>query len=104
MVSLLFDILFCIGWIGFMLFARQLYRWERQLKRARVAVSFKGKRQMTPRLIDLLVWATRLEGDKKVNGQVIYKQGGTTIALLKPLPKEHGKTTTKTIREGEPAR
>ena len=79
--------------------AHKLYQWEHLLQQSRVAVSFKGKRQMTPRLIDWLVWAQRLEGDKNVNGQVIYKQGGTTIALMKPAPKDHGKTVTTTVKE-----
>jgi hypothetical protein len=99
MVTLILDILGGIGLVAGIVFGVQLWRWERLLKGTRVAVSFKGKRQMTPRLIDWLVWAQRLEGDKQVNGQVIYSKGGTTLALLKLLPKDHGKTTTRTIKE-----
>lgn len=75
--------------------AYQLYRWEQLLKRSRVQVRYKGKPKMTPRLLDWLVWAQRLDSDKAVSGQVIYSQGGTVIALMRPLPKDHNKTTTK---------
>lgn len=92
------DIFAAVGWCAAIMFGVKLYRWERLLQLSRVAVSFKGKRAMTPRLIDWLVWAQRLQSDKKVNGQVIYKQGGTTIALMQPPPKEHGKTETTTIK------
>lgn len=75
----------------------QLYRWERQLQRVRIAVFYKGKSQMTPRLIEWLKWGLSLERDKGVKGQAIYKMGGTTISLLKPVPKDHGKTEHRTI-------
>lgn len=98
-VSIALAVLGVIGAIGGFLCARQLRRWERQLAGARVQVSFKGKALMTPRLLDWLTWCLSIEKDERVNGQVIYKQGGTTIALLKPRPKEHGKTKTRTIKE-----
>lgn len=79
---------------------RQLYRWERQLRGVRVQVTFKGRVTMTPRLLDWLKWGLTLEGDKQVNGQVIYKQGGTTIALLKP--SDHGKSKTRKVAAEDP--
>lgn len=88
-----------IAYILAFLFSRQLYQWERQLRGARVKVYFKGRVAMSPRLIDWLHWANTLHGDRKVNGQVVYKQGGTTIAITKPDPRGHGKTTTKTVKE-----
>jgi hypothetical protein len=88
-----------LGWLAAIIAGRQLYRWERFLRGTRVQVRFKGKAKMSPRLIDWLVWAQRLQGDKKVNGQVIYSQGGTTIALMRLPPKDHGKTATTTIKE-----
>lgn len=99
MLTILLDILGIMGWLVALVCARQLYRWERQLTGARLRVSFKGRTQMTPRLIDWLRWANTLQGDKRVNGQVVYKQGGTTIAIVKPLPRDHGKTVTRTIKE-----
>lgn len=77
--------------------ARRLYRWERNLRGVRVQINYKGRAKMTPRLFDWLLWANQLESDKRVNGQVIYSQGGTTIMLRKP--NDHGKATTKTIKE-----
>jgi len=85
------------GWIVAFVGWRQLYRWERQLRGVRIQVTFKGKPKMNPRLIDWLRWGLTLQGDKRINGQVVYGQGGTTIALLKPQPRSHGKTKTKTV-------
>lgn len=103
MLSVAASIIICIiGLAGLTLglaCAWQLRRWERHLTGVRVQVSYKGKAKMTPRLIDWLKWALSLEGDKRINGQVVYAQGGTTIALMKPAPREHGKTTTKTVKE-----
>lgn len=78
--------------------ARQLQRWERLLSGARIVIAFKGKNKLTPRLIDFVRWAESLDSDKRVNGQTIYKLGGTTIALIKPDPRGHGKAKTTTIK------
>lgn len=86
-----------VGWIAALVAWRQLYRWERQLTGARVLVSYKGRTKMSPRLIDWLKWANTLQGDTRLNGQVIYKMGSTTISILKPLSRGHGKTATKTV-------
>lgn len=98
-----------IGITGFLwgaFFARRLYRWETLLSRARVKVYFKGKTAMTPRLLDLVLWADKLQKDKQVNGQVIFKQGGTTIALAKAhkrVPKAKQSTVKETNRWGKRA-
>lgn len=90
-----------IAAVGFtlgLLCALQLYKWERLLRAARIVIYFKGRSQMSPRLIDVLIWAQKLQGDARVNGQVIYKGGQVTVALKKPDPRGHGKTTT-TVKE-----
>lgn len=75
------------------LFGYRLYQWERALSRSRVKVYFKNRTAMTPRILDFVLWSKQLQGDKAVNGQVIYKQGGTTIAITRahkrvPKPKD----------------
>lgn len=79
-------------------FGYRLYRWEVLLSRARIKVYFKGKPSMTPRLVDVVRWCDQLQADKRVNGQVIYKQGGTTIALAK-AHKRVPKAKQKTVKE-----
>lgn len=74
-------------------FGYRLYTWERALSRSRMKVYFKNRTAMTPRLLDLVIWSRELQKDKAVNGQMIYKQGGTTIALTRahkrvPKPKD----------------
>lgn len=91
-----------VGLIGFAIGMACLIRlreWERHLYRTRITIHFKGRPQLSPRLIDWLLWARQLETDKRVNGQVLYKMGGTTIALRKLEAKDHGKTVTKTVKE-----
>lgn len=80
-------------------FGYRLYQWEKLLSRSRLKVWFKGKPAMTPRLLDLVEWSRLLQNDKAVNGQVIYKQGGTTLALTR-AHKRVPKPRDKTIREG----
>lgn len=77
--------------------ARRLYQWEKQLNGARLIIAYNGKNKLTPRLIDLLRWANSLQGDKRVNGHTLYKERGTAVAIVKPTPRQHGKTVTKTI-------
>lgn len=93
MILIILLIITAVSLIAAILFGYRLYRWEVLLSRARVKVYFKNRVAMTPRLIDILTWCNELQKDKALNGQVIYKQGGTTIALVKahkrvPKPKD----------------
>lgn len=93
---MIFEVIAGFTTVCALFFGYRLYRWEILLSRARVKVYFKGKPSMTPRLIDLVRWCDQLQGDKRVNGQVIFKQGGTTIALAKAhkrVPKPKDKVT-----------
>jgi hypothetical protein len=87
-----------VGWIGFFIFAYKLWQWEYLLRYSRVQVRYKGRARMTPRLLDWLVWANRLKSDKQVSGQTVYAQGGTTISIMRPLPRDHNKTTHRIIK------
>jgi hypothetical protein len=92
-------ILAAVGWTLGLWAAYGLWRWERQLTGARMAVAYKGKRvQMQPTLYEMLQWALRLDRDKLNNGQVFYRNGNVTLAILKPAPKTHGQAETKQIK------
>lgn len=91
-------IIFALGVIAFVLGLR-LYYWEKQLQGARIVIAYKGRTKMNPRLIDWLLWSKQLDSDHRVNGQVVYRNGGTTIAIVKVPLRTHGKTTTTTVKE-----
>ena len=75
--------------------AYRLSRWERLLRRSRIVVAYKGRVKMNRPLLDWLVWARSADKDKQTTGHAIYKMGGTTIAVLEPVAKDHGKAVTK---------
>lgn len=82
------------GWFAAIYLGVRLYRWERQLAGARVAVAYKQKVKMDAPLVDWLKWANMLRRDEQARGRVVYRMGGTSVAILKPRPRSHGKTTT----------
>lgn len=73
----------------------RLYRLESLLRRARIAVSYKGRTKINRPIYDWLSWCARIDKDKQSTGQFIYIQGGTKIAVLERVNKSHGKTTVK---------
>lgn len=81
------------GWLGW-----GLWRWERQLKGARIAVAYKRRVQLQAPLHEWMRWALALKRDERSTGRVVYRNGGVTVAILKPL-RGHGKTKTHTIKE-----
>lgn len=94
-----------VGATGFLfglLFGWRLYRWEKQLRGAKLAIAFKGRVKMSPTIHDLLKWALVLDRDKRNTGQAFFRMGGTTVAILKPTPK-HGKATVKTVKDTKAA-
>lgn len=97
--SAILDILGLVGiGIGYLCLRRHR-KWERQLRGARIAVAYKGKVKINAPLSDWLLWAQSLDADKTVTGRTVYKLGMTTVAILKPRSPEHGKATTKTVKE-----
>ena len=92
---------FVVGVIGLTAagyFGWKLRQWEKHLSHARIAIAYKGKVKMDPRLIDWVHWSRMLAKDKRNTGQSVYKMGGTTVAILDPIPR-HSKTKTRTVRE-----
>lgn len=93
---------YLIGLVGLAaagFFGYRLWRWERILKGARIVIQYKGKTKMSPRLFDWMVWVDSLEGNARVRSRSVYKIGGTTISITKPMPLGHGKTKTRTVQE-----
>lgn len=76
----------------------RLWRWERQLAGARIAIAYKQKVRMQAPLFEWLQWANLLGKDEQSTGRVVYRMGATSVAILKPRPN-HGKTKTRTVRE-----
>lgn len=91
---------FLVGIIGlsFGLFCgARLRRWERQLAGARIAVAYKTRVKLEAPLVEWLTWANMLDKDQQSRGRVVYRMGGTSVAILKPR-RGHGKTQTKTVK------
>lgn len=77
-----------IGVIGLAFGGRcylELYRWARQCQRARIAVAFKRKVQLQAPLVEWLSWSNQLSADESSSGRVVYRNGGVTVAILKPV-------------------
>lgn len=87
-----------LGWGLALVVLRRLYRWEKQLRGARVAIAYNSRVQMQPTLFEMLGWALKLDGDKRNNGQVFYTRQKLKIAILKPRVG-HGKTRTRKVKE-----
>lgn len=70
----------------------ELKKWARQCQGLRIAVSFKRRVVLQAPLVEWLLWGNLLDKDKDSNGRVVYKMGGTTIAIIKrshKAPKEN---------------
>lgn len=97
-----------LAWVATLVFAvvvgRRLWRWERLLRAARISIAYKGKVKNSATLFDWLQWANRIDKDKTANGQVVYRSGATTVAIIKPAPKGHGKTTHRQVKPDKPRR
>jgi hypothetical protein len=72
--------------------------WQRTLT-MRIAVAYKGRVKIQAPIREWITWSRSVEKNADRKGQEVFKMGGTTVAILKPLPKEHGKTTV-TTRKG----
>lgn len=60
-----------------------LYRWARQCQGARIAIAYKGKVKTHAPITEWLAWVSMLDKDEQSNGRVLYKLGGTTVAITK---------------------
>ena len=99
-MTIIFGLLGLVG-LSFGLFcAFRLYRWERLLRRSRIAVAYKGKVKMNKPLIEWLRWCQAVDSDpdKKSNGQTVFIAGAVRIAVLRPIHRSHGKTVTKEVK------
>jgi hypothetical protein len=74
-----------------------LYRWERLLRGARIAISYNTRPQMQPTLLDLLNWAKLLDKEKDVdvknrlvNGKTFYRNGKMSVSIVRPRAGKHG--------------
>jgi hypothetical protein len=99
------DIISCIiGFLGLAVacfFGWKLRQWE-YLLTSRIAIAYKGKIKMSPQLIEWLQWSAAMTKDGKENARVVYKLGSTTVAIVVPRGKDHGKTVTKVVKTEVP--
>jgi len=62
----------------------ELYKWARQCQGARIAIARKGKVRLQAPLLEWLLWTNKLNDDEASSGRVIYRDGNTSVAILKP--------------------
>jgi hypothetical protein len=91
-----------LGWAFAGWALHRLWRWERQLKGARIAIAHNQRVQMQPTLLDLLRWALVLDKDKRNTGQRFYLRNKISVSILKPRDG-HGKTRTRVVDDVKPA-
>lgn len=87
----------CAAW-----FYRELVKWNNWARRARIVVAYKRKTVLQAPMTEFVAWADMLDKDKDSQGRVIYRQGGTSIAIAKaviPPSKLRRKLSGKRNRE-----
>lgn len=88
-------IILTIGLLGLafgLLCALRLYHWERIFRRCRIVIAYKGKATINRPLADWAQWARSVDKDKHANGQVIYRGGHVSVAVLEPRQPTKAKT------------
>ena len=66
------------GWLWW-----KLLGWVKVGRYGRIAIAFKRKVQLQAPLTEFYLWTRQLpEGE---NGRVIYRNGGVTVAIVKPV-------------------
>lgn len=80
-----------VGWAYAVKCYRELFKWARQCQRARIAVAYKEKVRLEGPLVEWLGWCNALDKDKESRGRVVYRMGGTSVAVIKGV-KPVGKT------------
>lgn len=63
----------------------ELRRWAHHCKYARIAIAYKGKVKLHAPLTEWVAWVNMLDKDKDSQGRVIYRAGGTSVAITKAV-------------------
>jgi len=65
----------------------ELYRWAKLLQGGRIAIARKGRVRLQAPLTEWALWVRNMGKDDD-NGRVIYRDGNTSVAILKPARGE----------------
>lgn len=90
---------YVVGIVGLLAGGFGLWRvrtLEKELHRVRVAIAYKNRVKMEPRLLDLLEWARTL---KPGMAQSFYKGGAVTVVVRRMKVPMQAKTKTRTVEE-----
>lgn len=63
----------------------ELRRWARQCQHARIAIAYKQKVKLQAPLVEWLLWINQLDKDSDSTGRVVYRIGGTSVAITKAV-------------------
>lgn len=61
----------------------ELRRWSNICKNGRIAIAYKRKVQLQAPLTEWYLWTRKLSDTE--NGRVVYRNGGVTVAIVKPV-------------------
>lgn len=92
---------YAFGVLGILFGARcylELWRWARHCQRAKVAIAYNRRVQITAPLTEILAWANQLDDDERSKGRVFYRNGKVAVAVLRPDVKRETTTTARTFR------
>lgn len=67
---------------------RELRKWARQCKGARIAIAYKRKAALQAPLLEWLLWCNQLDEDKDSNGRVVFQRQGVSVAIIKRPPEQ----------------
>lgn len=62
----------------------ELRKWAKQCKEARIVVAYNRRVKMNAPLIEWLQWCNMLDKDESTTGRVVYMNGKTSIAIVRP--------------------
>lgn len=89
------------GWlVAFWLYAH-LRRDMREYSQARIVVAYKRKVKIDAPLTEWLLWIRKANEDKNSSGRVVASYGGTSVAIIKRLPRQRKAQTPAPARTGK---
>lgn len=77
----------------------ELWRWAKQCQNARIVVGHKKRVQIDAPLVDWLAWANQLNDDQKGRGRIVYRNGYTAVAIMRPDAPVASRAMLRRIRQ-----
>lgn len=89
------------GWLtAFWLFAHLLAD-KREYSQARIVVAYKRKVKVDAPLTEWLLWVRQANKDHSSTGRVVASYGGTSVAIVKRMPRQKVSKKTEPARAGK---